>query len=94
MMQTILRSPCRFVRGRDSEQAADTDEEGSVSTDGAKAAKALLEGHDGLLVEVLVLLDLAVQHVASCALDCEVDLILPELGGGLGHEVLRPSCVE
>ena len=65
-----------------------------MCTDGAKATKALLEGHDGLLAEVVVLLDLAVQHVASCTLDCEVDLILPKLGSGLGHKVVRPPCVK
>ena len=93
-MQTILRSPWKFVRGWVSEEATDSDEKGSVCTDGAKATKALLEGHDGLLAEVSVLLDFAVQHVASCALDCEVDLILPELGSGLGHEMVRPPCVK
>ena len=64
-----------------------------MEADQTEALKALLERQDGLLVQVSVVLNLSINHVCGEALDCEVELVLPEAISRLGHPVLGPSCV-
>ena len=76
-----------------SDKSADGHEGSTRGSDCAKASEALVDSHDGLLVEVAVVLDFTVDHVGEETLHSKVHLVLPEVVGRLTHEEVGPAGV-
>ena len=64
-----------------------------MSANSSEAFKALLEGHESLLVEVAIVLNFTESHVGGSALDNEVELVRPHVVGHSAHEDVRPASV-
>ena len=73
-----------------SNESTDASKEGSVGANGAEAREALLESHDGLLVQVAVLINFSIEHKGTESLDGEVELVAPHHLGCGPHEVVGP----
>ena len=102
-MQLALSLNKRFVivcpflaclrQTKSSNQGTDSSKGTSSRTNHTEACETLVDCHDGLFVEVAVVLNLAVDHVGEEALHCEVALVLPHSVGGLAHPEVRPAGI-
>ena len=87
----VVIDSCVFVGCSDDH--AQTPKECSTATNGSKTCETLLDGHDGDLAQVAIVLHLSVEHVGSGALHSQVDLVLPEASRRLSHPVVGPARV-
>ena len=76
-----------------SDEAADCSKHGSGGTDARSAEHLLLESHDRLLLQVLVLLNLTEDNVGGEALNGVVELVLPEVLARVSHQEVRPARI-
>lgn len=76
-----------------SDQENSSGESSSCHSNAGKGLTALLEGHYCLVIQVTIVLDLSEDHVAHVALDCQIELVLPEVFCCSTHPKVWPSGV-
>ena len=61
-----------------------------MSSNGGHASKSLLNCHESLLIQMTVLLDLTIEHVACESFHGEVELVTPHILSNILHKMMRP----
>lgn len=77
-----------------SHNKTEADKGSRSKANSTKSCKALLEGHHGLVEQIVIVRHFSVDHVRSESLHSQVELVLPKAAGGPTHPEVGPSGVQ